>query len=483
MKFLKYLFPILFCITSAFAEPGGDLNLSNKASLVSRDGFNLNLGTEGDDDVVVIQNNTTTMSIDGATGLVSFPVGFGGNIIGTGNVTVQVDSDTDRLFTFGAEGDDDVWLAGLDSDTGSGSFAIHTNTADADDDQALILCGGGGPGFACAADGRGSWFQIEGKEYGGRLFLHTSDTSGADMFFGSSDDFIFEGLDGTDRMVVDSTGVLIPNAIYYKGKNAAGDADISLLGTTSNNDTVIGTYTGRKLSIRPELDANRQFIFAASSDTEHTFTYGDGGATAAQTLVISSSTTDADDDSTVYICGGGALGTSGDRGACISVEGNEKSGGADIRFETGSAAGSAYEFITAGTTRMTLTNGTLESGTAGGTSIGSATLPFSNFIAGNGTINTQMAYSNGDSAGTIGTTTNHPLEVRVSGTEVCRFASGGKLTCTGTGDFGWSVQSAANTACTTTCTAPAVYGYDSGTNLPVGPSDATADVCLCAGAS
>lgn len=304
MKFLKYLFPILFCITSAFAEPGGDLNLSNKASLVSRDGFNLNLGTEGDDDVVVIQNNTTTMSIDGATGLVSFPVGFGGNIIGTGNVTVQVDSDTDRLFTFGAEGDDDVWLAGLDSDTGSGSFAIHTNTADADDDQALILCGGGGPGFACAADGRGSWFQIEGKEYGGRLFLHTSDASGADMFFGSSDDFIFEGLNGTDYLVIDSSGItatgnislttaassIIPGSTSLTFKNNANNASNLILGD-SGLITVRNSLVWNATEARI-VGGSSNFAVTDDAQSAYNLNISNAGAVTLRNTLTSSRTTD-----------------------------------------------------------------------------------------------------------------------------------------------------------------------------------------------
>lgn len=55
------------------------------------------------------------------------------------------------------------------------------------------------------------------------------------------------------------------------------------------------------------------------------------------------------------------------------------------------------------------------------------------------------------------------------------------ITNSNTGSMGWSVVAGANTACTTTCTNAAVFGYDSGTNLIVGPSDATADVCVCAG--
>lgn len=56
----------------------------------------------------------------------------------------------------------------------------------------------------------------------------------------------------------------------------------------------------------------------------------------------------------------------------------------------------------------------------------------------------------------------------------------GALTSTAN-NAGMSIQSAANTACTTTCTSAAMFGYDSGTNLPVGPTDATADACFCMG--
>jgi len=50
-------------------------------------------------------------------------------------------------------------------------------------------------------------------------------------------------------------------------------------------------------------------------------------------------------------------------------------------------------------------------------------------------------------------------------------------------NLGWSVVAGANTSCETTCTGAAVFGFDSGTTLPVGPADATADVCVCAAAS
>lgn len=50
--------------------------------------------------------------------------------------------------------------------------------------------------------------------------------------------------------------------------------------------------------------------------------------------------------------------------------------------------------------------------------------------------------------------------------------------------MGWSVVAGANTACTTTCTNAAVLGFDTAVSAtPVGPADATADLCLCAGAN
>ena len=53
--------------------------------------------------------------------------------------------------------------------------------------------------------------------------------------------------------------------------------------------------------------------------------------------------------------------------------------------------------------------------------------------------------------------------------------------------LGWSYVTGANTACTSTCTFAAVFGVDlaAGASAPVivGPASATADACVCAGAS
>lgn len=63
-----------------------------------------------------------------------------------------------------------------------------------------------------------------------------------------------------------------------------------------------------------------------------------------------------------------------------------------------------------------------------------------------------------------------------------RMEDTGEFTSAGTSSIGWSVQAAANQACTTTCTNAAVVGFDATAGI-VGPSDAAADQCLCAGAS
>lgn len=64
----------------------------------------------------------------------------------------------------------------------------------------------------------------------------------------------------------------------------------------------------------------------------------------------------------------------------------------------------------------------------------------------------------------------------------------GTMIGTGTADLGWAiVDGTDNVACTTSCVTPAVFGLNlaAGASAPVivGPADATADICLCAGAT
>lgn len=61
------------------------------------------------------------------------------------------------------------------------------------------------------------------------------------------------------------------------------------------------------------------------------------------------------------------------------------------------------------------------------------------------------------------------------------------ITSSGTADLGWSVVDGTdNTACTSQCTSAAVFGFHLVAGVyttMVGPADATADICVCAGGS
>ncbi len=60
----------------------------------------------------------------------------------------------------------------------------------------------------------------------------------------------------------------------------------------------------------------------------------------------------------------------------------------------------------------------------------------------------------------------------------------GKILSQRTTDLGWTVKAGANTACNTTCTSACVFGEDTGViGTLLQCTDATADVCICAGAN
>lgn len=80
------------------------------------------------------------------------------------------------------------------------------------------------------------------------------------------------------------------------------------------------------------------------------------------------------------------------------------------------------------------------------------------------------------------------LEIRNSADSAVITANGsGQLTSAGTGSLGWSTQSATDQACNTTCVSACVTGFNvvagNVTGLPLACTDATADTCICAGAS
>jgi len=247
-----------------------------------------------------------------------------------------------------------------------------------------------------------------------------------------------------------STGV-IGNGRYLGAKTYDGQLTIGVLGLDSSGNAVLKSNAG--VVQRADGDANRLLTFDASSDAALTQTFGDGGTTATQILTISASTADADDDSSLILCGGG--GTANTRGACITLPGEEVSGGGDITYSAG--ASDTHIFQVGGTTEATLSNDTL---TFTGASFA--------FVPGATAIYFQ---NNANNATNLGIANAGAITIRST------------LTSSATSDLGWSVVNSANQACNTTCTSACVIGMDAGASAFLACSDATADSCLCAGAS
>lgn len=261
-----------------------------------------------------------------------------------------------------------------------------------------------------------------------------------------------------------STGI-IGNGRLLGAKTYDGQATVGILGIDSNGNTVVKSISGKTVLfgsgtlesasdviLKTDSDAQRLLTFGASSDTALTLKFGDGGTTATQQIFIGASTADADDDSTLVIGGGGAAGST--RGATITLPGEEVAGGGDLTFDTG--VGDHIIFNIAGSEQFRVKAGEIEFITGQSANIDAQTSP----------LNFQIGGTNTAAIVTAGITTI------------------GTFTSSKTSDLGWSVVAGANTACNTTCTSACVVGQDSGSsNIFVGCTDATADVCLCAGAS
>lgn len=249
----------------------------------------------------------------------------------------------------------------------------------------------------------------------------------------SSGNTIIKSLSGSD--VLFPSNLKIANNTYIQARNAAGSADIDLIKVDANDDTIINSDASDPIKLQIASDANRLFTFDASSDTAHTITFGDAGVTATQNLTIRPSTADGDDDAYVCLASGSACSRNG--GAYIIANGNElASVGGDLELSTGAGAGDVMYFYQAANAEMTI-------------AASDTTIPTNNLVV---------------TAGNVST--------------------GGTVTSSRATDLGWSAVNAANQACNTTCTSACVFGMNTGALGDfVGCADATADTCICAGAS
>lgn len=86
---------------------------------------------------------------------------------------------------------------------------------------------------------------------------------------------------------------------------------------------------------------------------------------------------------------------------------------------------------------------------------------------------------------TIGVDASEVVQISSATTVTGNLTSTASVLSTATTTIGWSVVAGADTACSTTCTNACVFGVNTASLVAdiVDCADATADECLCAGAS
>lgn len=145
---------------------------------------------------------------------------------------------------------------------------------------------------------------------------------------------------------------------------------------------------------------------------------------------------------------------------------------------TPAAAGGDLAFNTVNTNTIYETMRMLNNGTGGYVGIGT-TVPNGKLVVKGGGTTTAITFNLKDSADAAKFTVLDSGNVGIGSV-----TPGGKLIVAATTGIGWTVKSGANTACNTTCpaTSGCVFGEDTSVvGTIVACTDATADVCLCAG--
>ena len=282
--------------------------------------------------------------------------------------------------------------------------------------------------------------------------------------------------------------VLLPTLLfaqdvsYLNGKNVNIDAEESVQICTGTGDVKITTgCTGGGTQYDVTLDAtDGSFDIDGGFSTAGDLTVGGtlnvtGEITVSDNIIIEGNSTILKDNDTGYTTIAGGTSSSAANGGALIIGGNSSPDKGDVIIRSGNAASSdVMYYATNATSRHRFFNAgvaSLEINTSDQLlcSDGTNSLPSISFL-------------NDPDTGFYSSATNQ-LSLSVNGAETFRFNNSGHILGMTTGNIGWTAQSAANQACATTCVSGAVFGFDSGTGLPVGPNDATADTCICAGPS
>lgn len=219
------------------------------------------------------------------------------------------------------------------------------------------------------------------------------------------------------------------STLNFSGATGSGNPGITI---TTTDAAGVGMYANATSGFLGTF-TNHPLSFGSNNNTRVTLA-ADGSAFAFVPTLFSirASTSDGSDNGQFVINAGGAL--SQTRGAGLSAYGNEHaSEPGDMAINTGTIATSDLELVAQDDIIM-------------------------RDFAGNSSLTVDTA------------------------TRAATF--GGAVTSSATGALGWTPVAAANQACNTTCTSACVFGIDSAAPQTwLACTDATADQCLCAGAS
>lgn len=141
---MKKIFAFLFLAPLlALADTGGNLELHNGASLGANAGNKLVLYTSDTDDIIVKTDDTTRLEIDGTTGVLSGASGgyvLISDIEAVSDLRIKLDSDPQRLITFGATSDTALTMTfGDGGATAAQAFSILGTTTDGTDDSVIYI--------------------------------------------------------------------------------------------------------------------------------------------------------------------------------------------------------------------------------------------------------------------------------------------------------------------------------------------------------
>ena len=262
-----------------------------------------------------------------------------------------------------------------------------------------------------------------------------------------------------------STIVSLINATGAGGSVLSNLNFINILGSIPSGN---GTKTGINM-----IDASANIfnpIFSIVSSDGSAYSIGEQNNSTAETATLVRVFNPY--LSTTCNGGGAARGVIINDSSATVTTAAEIYGGYIITREGSACTSSGVEARTASDAQIKIFNGTVIDATDNDlliTTGGSITVYNANLV--NNTTSGSISYSGTSKSNIVNANGNITL--------------GGNLISSATNDLGWSVVAGTNTACNTTCTSACVNGQDTdaATKPIVACTDASADICLCAGAS